>query len=46
MEIQKMKLKDLKPAVYNPRKNLKEGDPEYELIKKSISGPTPLISRQ
>jgi len=31
-----MKLTELKPAAYNPRKDLKEGDPEYEMIKKSI----------
>lgn len=36
MNIQKMKLTALKPAEYNPRKNLKKGDPEYEIIKKSI----------
>jgi len=36
MEIKKMKLTELKPATYNPRKDLQPGDPEYEMIKKSI----------
>jgi DNA modification methylase len=31
-----MKLKDLLPAKYNPRKDLKSGDPEYERLKKAI----------
>lgn len=35
MEIRK--LQDLKPAEYNPRKELRPGDPEYENIKRSIS---------
>jgi ParB-like chromosome segregation protein Spo0J len=36
MEIQKISIDQLKPAKYNPRKNLKPGDPEYEKIKRSI----------
>ena len=36
MEIRKVKIELLNPAPYNPRKELKPGDPEYEQIKKSI----------
>jgi len=36
MEIVKMKLSDLNPATYNPRKSLKPGDPAYEKLKASI----------
>ena len=36
MNIEKKKLKELNPAVYNPRKNLKTNSPEYQKIKKSI----------
>lgn len=36
MRFELKKLKDLKHALYNPRKKLKEGDPEYEKIKNSI----------
>lgn len=36
MEIRKMKLADLNPAPYNPRKKLQPGDPEYEKLKRSI----------
>jgi DNA modification methylase len=36
MIIKKMKIDDLLPADYNPRKDLKPGDIEYEKIKKSI----------
>jgi DNA modification methylase len=36
MQFQKMKLSDLKYANYNPRKELKSGDAEYEKIKRSI----------
>jgi len=31
-----MKLADIKPAHYNPRKDLKPGDSEYEKMKRSI----------
>lgn len=36
MEFKKLKISDLKPASYNPRKALKPGDKEYEKIKNSI----------
>lgn len=37
MEFKKIKIVDLVPASYNPRKALKPGDAEYEKIKNSIS---------
>lgn len=36
MNIEKKKLRDLIPAEYNPRKDLKPGDPEYEKLKRSL----------
>lgn len=36
MEIQKIATKKLIPATYNPRKDLKPNDMEYQKIKKSI----------
>lgn len=36
MEIEKVSVDKLNPAKYNPRKDLKPGDPEYEKLKKSI----------
>lgn len=36
MEFKKLKISDLIPAEYNPRKELKSGDKEYEKIKRSI----------
>jgi len=36
MEIMKMKLSELRPAQYNPRKALRPGDPAYEKLKNSI----------
>lgn len=36
MKIQKIPLEKLNPARYNPRKDLKPGDPEYEKLKKSM----------
>lgn len=36
MEIEKVKISELYPAEYNPRKELKPGDKEYEKLKKSI----------
>ena len=36
MEIQKIAINKLIPATYNPRKDLKPNDPEYQKIKKSI----------
>ena len=37
MKIERMNIADLKPAKYNPRKDLQPGDPEYEQLKKSIT---------
>ena len=36
MKIQKIKIENLNPAKYNPRKDLQPGDPEYEKLKRSI----------
>lgn len=36
MKIEKIKIEKLKPAEYNPRKDLKPEDEEYQRIKKSI----------
>jgi DNA modification methylase len=36
MQIEKKPIESLNPAVYNPRKDLKAGDTEYEKIKNSI----------
>ena len=36
MEILSIAVKEINPAEYNPRKDLKPGDPEYEKLKKSI----------
>lgn len=36
MNIEKRRIEDLKPADYNPRKQLKPGDAEYEKIKNSL----------
>lgn len=36
LDIQKVVVSKLNPAKYNPRKDLKPGDPEYEKLKKSI----------
>ena len=36
MKIETIKIKDLKAAKYNPRKDLKSEDKEYQKIKKSI----------
>ncbi len=36
MQIEKLKIEMLVPADYNPRKDLKPGDPEYEKLKRSI----------
>jgi ParB-like chromosome segregation protein Spo0J len=36
MLIETLDIKKLKPAAYNPRKDLKPGDPEYDKLKKSI----------
>lgn len=36
MNIQKISVEKLKPAEYNPRKDLKPEDEEYQKIKKSL----------
>lgn len=36
MQIEKINVSKLKPAKYNPRKDLKRGDAEYEKLKRSI----------
>ena len=36
MKIQKVKIDQINPAAYNPRLDLKPGDPDYEKLKKSI----------
>ena len=36
MEIETRRLADLKPADYNPRKKLKPGDPEFQIIQRSL----------
>ena len=37
MVIEKIKISEIKAAEYNPRKDLKPGDPEYEKLKRSIT---------
>ena len=37
MVIQTLSVDKLVPADYNPRKDLKPGDPEYEKLKRSLS---------
>ena len=37
MDIQTLPVGKLIPAEYNPRKDLKPGDPEYEKLKRSIT---------
>nr|WP_207714569.1 site-specific DNA-methyltransferase [Clostridium butyricum] len=36
VDIQKITVDKLNPAKYNPRKDLRKGDPEYEKLKRSI----------
>ena len=36
MQIERLKTEQLIPADYNPRKDLKPGDPEYDKLKRSI----------
>lgn len=36
MKIEKIEIEKLNPAKYNPRKDLKPGDAEYEKLKRSI----------
>ena len=37
MTIQKIAATRMNPAAYNPRKDLKPGDKEYEKLKRSIT---------
>lgn len=37
MEFMKIEISDLKHAEYNPRKDLKSGDAEFEKIRNSIT---------
>ena len=37
MRIEQLPIADLHPAAYNPRKDLKPGDPEYEKLKRSLT---------
>ncbi len=37
MDIKTLCIDEINPAVYNPRKDLKPGDPEYEKLRKSIT---------
>ena len=37
MDIQTLPVDKLIPANYNPRKDLKPGDPEYEKLKRSLT---------
>ena len=36
MKIRKVPVGEIKPAAYNPRKDLQPGDPEYERLRRSI----------
>ena len=36
MEIRKVPVDQLKPAKYNPRKDLQPGDPEFEKLRRSV----------
>lgn len=42
MVIERKHTADLIPADYNPRKDLKPGDAEYEKLKRSIELSTPI----
>ena len=37
MNLQRISIEQLKPAQYNPRKDLKPGDPAYEKIRRSLN---------
>lgn len=37
MTIRKIPVSEIEPAKYNPRKDLKPGDPAYEKLKRSMS---------
>ena len=36
MEVRQIPITEINPAPYNPRKNLKPGDPDYEALKRSV----------
>jgi hypothetical protein len=36
MQVDLIRISRIKPAAYNPRKNLQPGDPEYERLKVSL----------
>lgn len=36
MQFDSIPIDQLNPATYNPRKDLKPGDPEYEKLRRSI----------
>lgn len=37
MNLRRISVEKLKPAKYNPRKDLRPGDPAYEKIKRSLA---------
>ena len=37
MRIEQLPIADLTPADYNPRKDLRPGDPDYEKLKRSLT---------
>jgi ParB-like chromosome segregation protein Spo0J len=37
MIVQKIPVSEINPAKYNPRKDLKPGDPAYEKLKRSMT---------
>lgn len=37
MNVERIKMSKLNPAKYNPRKDLKPGDTEYEKLKRSMA---------
>lgn len=37
MRIERKRIDELRPALYNPRKDLRPGDPDYEKLKRSLS---------
>tara|TARA_Y100000401_G_C8304097_1_gene215896 strand:- start:16 stop:1182 length:1167 start_codon:yes stop_codon:yes gene_type:complete len=36
LEVRQIPITEINPAPYNPRKNLKPGDPDYEALKRSV----------
>lgn len=37
MRIERKRIDELRPAIYNPRKDLRPGDLDYEKLKRSLS---------